>query len=558
MAQTGFTPIVTYHSTTASAVPTAGNLSPGELALNINDMKLYCENSSGVVTLLASAAGSSGDVVGPASSTDNAVVRFDGTTGKLVQNSGVLIADDGTTVISVNSATDALRITQTGAGNALLVEDSANPDATPFVIDAIGKVIVGNTAFITPVTGIAPQIQVQGNTASTSSITAARFSADSSSSNYLFSKSRNTTVGTYGGIVSSGDILGNISFVADDGANPILSAQIQAAVDGTPGTNDMPGRLVFATTADGASTVTERMRIDSAGNVGIGGTAAAGQNLRISKTLTGSTVASGILQTGAIQSDVTSQARYYSALSGTAAASFTLSNLYQFIATQGTFGLGSTVTNQYGFFVESTLTGATNNYGFYSDIASGTGRWNFYANGTAENFFGGVTTFRAANAIRSEAAATQDAVVIAGRAGGTGSFAVTLTPATLSASRTLTLPEPGENVTLGYLNIPQNIESVNYTLVAEDAGKHIFHPSADTTARTWTIPANSSVPYSIGTAITFINQNGAGVITIAITSDTMRLAGAGTTGSRTLAANGIATCIKVTSTEWLISGTGLT
>jgi hypothetical protein len=56
MAQTGFTPIITYHSTTPTAVPTAGNLAPGELGLNIADMKLYCENSSGVVTLLASAA----------------------------------------------------------------------------------------------------------------------------------------------------------------------------------------------------------------------------------------------------------------------------------------------------------------------------------------------------------------------------------------------------------------------------------------------------------------------------------------------------------------------
>jgi hypothetical protein len=56
-------------------------------------MKLYCENSSGVVTLLASAGGASGDVVGPASSTDNAIVRFDLTTGKLVQNSGVTIDD---------------------------------------------------------------------------------------------------------------------------------------------------------------------------------------------------------------------------------------------------------------------------------------------------------------------------------------------------------------------------------------------------------------------------------------------------------------------------------
>jgi hypothetical protein len=94
--------------------------------------------------------------------------------------------------------------------------------------------------------------------------------------------------------------------------------------------------------------------------------------------------------------------------------------------------------------------------------------------------------------------------------------------------------------------------------VLADAGKQIFHPSADTTARTWTIAANASVAYTVGTAITFINQNAAGVITIAITSDTMRLAGAGTTGNRTLAANGVATAVKVTSTEWIISGTGLT
>jgi hypothetical protein len=109
-----------------------------------------------------------------------------------------------------------------------------------------------------------------------------------------------------------------------------------------------------------------------------------------------------------------------------------------------------------------------------------------------------------------------------------------------------------------YGNIPQNSQSDAYTLVAADQSKHIFHPSADTTGRTWTIPANASVAYPVGTALTFINQNGAGTITIAITSDTMRLAGAGTTGSRTLAANGVATAIKVTSTEWIISGTGLT
>lgn len=53
MAQAGYTPIIMYHSTTGSAVPLAADLAPGELGLNINDMKLYCENSSGTVTLLA-------------------------------------------------------------------------------------------------------------------------------------------------------------------------------------------------------------------------------------------------------------------------------------------------------------------------------------------------------------------------------------------------------------------------------------------------------------------------------------------------------------------------
>jgi len=81
MAATGYTPIQLYYSTTAAAVPTAGNLASGELGINITDGKLYYKNNSGTVTLLASTAGASGDVVGPASATDNALARFDLTTG---------------------------------------------------------------------------------------------------------------------------------------------------------------------------------------------------------------------------------------------------------------------------------------------------------------------------------------------------------------------------------------------------------------------------------------------------------------------------------------------
>ena len=145
----------------------------------------------------------------------------------------------------------------------------------------------------------------------------------------------------------------------------------------------------------------------------------------------------------------------------------------------------------------------------------------------------------------------------------------TLTNKTLT-SPTLTTPQLGTPASgvlssctvdgtdaVGFRNIPQNSQSADYTLVLADSGKHIFHPVGDNNARTFTIPANSSVAYPVGTAITFINMAAANV-TIAITSDTMYLSSAGTTGSRTLAQYGSATAIKITSTNWLISGSGLT
>jgi hypothetical protein len=110
---------------------------------------------------------------------------------------------------------------------------------------------------------------------------------------------------------------------------------------------------------------------------------------------------------------------------------------------------------------------------------------------------------------------------------------------------------------VGFLNIPINSQSAAYTLVLADAGKAIFHPSTDANARTFTIPANSSVAYPIGTAISFINMTSQ-VVSIAITTDTMYLSSAGTTGTRSLAQYGSATAIKMTSTSWLISGSGLT
>jgi hypothetical protein len=168
----------------------------------------------------------------------------------------------------------------------------------------------------------------------------------------------------------------------------------------------------------------------------------------------------------------------------------------------------------------------------------------------------GGTTFTGIGMNVTDTASAAGSLLLDLQVGGTSQFKVSKDGALFATKVNLAATQAADSI--GTRGVPQNSQSAAYTLVIEDAGKHILHPSADTTARTFTIPANGSVAFPIGTTVSFVNQNGAGVITIAITTDTMRLAGAGTTGSRTLAANGIATCIKLTSTEWLISGTGLT
>ena len=115
--------------------------------------------------------------------------------------------------------------------------------------------------------------------------------------------------------------------------------------------------------------------------------------------------------------------------------------------------------------------------------------------------------------------------------------------------------------TTAYVDAADSVSTINsqsaaYTLILSDAGKTIYHPSADTVARIWTIPANASVVYPVGTNVYFDNDIAGGVLTIAITTDTLVLVGAaGTTGSRTLAAGGFAVARKVSATRWRISGT---
>ena len=170
----------------------------------------------------------------------------------------------GNAIISVTDNTNAaLRITQLGTGNALLVEDTTNPDASPFVVAADGDVFIGSSTSIPGAFSDTGKLQVSQNSGEAVQQNFSFVNSTNGSFLYL-NKSRSGTLGT-NTIVQSGDNLGGLVFAGADGTTYHRAAQIAAEVDGTPGTNDMPGRLVFSTTADGASSPTERMRISSTG-----------------------------------------------------------------------------------------------------------------------------------------------------------------------------------------------------------------------------------------------------------------------------------------------------
>ena len=136
-------------------------------------------------------------------------------------------------------------------------------------IDSSGRLLIGTTSARSP-QGITASLQVEGTDAGTSSFSLIRNSANQHSPNLIFSKSRGASVGS-STVVQDNDALGMIAWVGSDGSDSVsTAARITGAVDGTPGSNDMPGRLEFLTTADGATAPTERMRIDSTGLVGIG------------------------------------------------------------------------------------------------------------------------------------------------------------------------------------------------------------------------------------------------------------------------------------------------
>ena len=135
----------------------------------------------------------------------------------------------------------------------------------------------GNTSSVSVGNGTG-SIQVADS--SSTALTAMRYVSSSAGPFIMMGKTRSATVGTVGSVVSDGDDLGTIRFAGDDGTDVnSVAATIRAEVDGTPGSNDMPGRLLFETTADGAASSTERARINSDGQLLVGTTTATSTNI---------------------------------------------------------------------------------------------------------------------------------------------------------------------------------------------------------------------------------------------------------------------------------------
>jgi len=141
-------------------------------------------------------------------------------------------------------------------------------DGEKIRIDSSGRLLIG-TSTSEAFNGIGGALQIEGTSDATTRMSLFRTQNDASASVLVFAKARNTSHA----VLSDDDEIGKIEFYGADGSDTNQRAgMILCAVDGTPGGNDMPGRLAFFTTADGSATPTERMRLTSNGRLGLGHT----------------------------------------------------------------------------------------------------------------------------------------------------------------------------------------------------------------------------------------------------------------------------------------------
>jgi hypothetical protein len=198
----------------------------------------------------------------------------------------------------------------------------------------------------------------------------------------LIISNNNPAYGLHVGVYSNG--MTWLQAARTDGTTTVYNIALQSAGGNVGIGTTTPGyKLDVSGTGNFSGNVTV------AGNVGIGSVPVSYNSLRINKPITGAITSVALMNGGVVQADVTSQAIYSYNQLNTYAAPFTLNNAILFSAGQGVIGEGSSVSSVFGYHVESTLTAGANNYAFFSGLSAGTGRWNIYMLGTANNYLAG-------------------------------------------------------------------------------------------------------------------------------------------------------------------------
>lgn len=210
------------------------------------------------------------------------------------------------------------------------------------------------------------------------------------------------------------------------------------------------------------------------GPLGIGTSALGAHSLRVSKAITGGSTARSVRVDGVIQSDVTSDCRLVETAPSTLASAFTLSVLHHFLANFTTLGAGSAITTQYGFHAASGLTQAGTNIGFYGNISQAAGRYNFFADGTADNRFDGlidISTVTSGNGgqikFPSTANLSSDANTLDDYQ--KASYTAIATGMTTSPSGTFTYTIVGNTVTINCVAIGGTSNATTFTLTGMPA-----------------------------------------------------------------------------------------
>jgi len=209
---------------------------------------------------------------------------------------------------------------------------------------------------------------------------------------------------------------------------------------------------------------------------------------------------------------------------------------------QNTTGTAGNVTGTVA--IANGGTGATTNTAARTNLGASTVGSNLFTltNPSAVTFI----KVNADNTVATETAGTFRTSIGAAASGANTDITALDQDITITATGTIAAD------TIGYRGIPVNSQTAGYTLTLADASKFIRITTGGVA-----IPANGTTAFPIGSVITVYNDS-ASSQNITITTDTLRLAGTATTGTRAVAQRGIATLLKVNTTEWVASGVGVT